>query len=71
VLSKCLVSEEIFHTLNDEIKQEILEAATKDITRALGGELNQLGTQEYIINSARFAIAVSYVPRITKFLQLN
>jgi len=54
--------------LNSEVKQEILEAAAKDITRALGGELNQLGNQEYIINSARFAITVSYVPSISNFL---
>jgi hypothetical protein len=67
VLSKCLASEEIFQTLNSEVKQEILEAAAKDITRALGGELNQLGNQEYIINSARFAITVSYVPSISNF----
>jgi hypothetical protein len=68
VLSKCLASEEIFQTLNSEVKQEILEAAAKDITRALGGELNQLGNQEYIINSARFAITVSYVPSVSNFL---
>lgn len=63
VLSKCLVSEEIYFTMNDEVKQEIMETAAKDITRALSRELNQISNQEYIINSARLVIAVSSVPK--------
>jgi hypothetical protein len=47
--------------LNDGIKQEIMESALKNITRALGGEFKQLSNQEYIFNSTRVVIAVSSV----------